>query len=556
MEQGEAVLTTHVDTEQAQVSDGGGALDSAATKLLTAPAEQNTSEPVIVAIAANRMAWAKLGDAVSALDAVSTFPVNERTDETLAAIVSADEVRDHASKNCDETWRAIWRTEPQTFGAVLIAMRYASQHADSYDGIDNEPDLHAWAAEGIRHLITTLPKDSPESTVDASAEYCAALTFEPWTDSFDKTVPTNDEWTALANPHLVLLRLASKTLLRDRGQLREMCAGLWKDEAIGRLVDDLGDTITFFKSIYEVCEQAQMRLLVVSSEIQLDLDAGRTIDDIIAETTGASEDEPPAPTMGHVPAPADAHPDAYGLTVNEDGAGAHIPPGSTVVVEPIPPEPRGLAVAYFAKGGTPSIWHIGDSFDPAFLSVHPDSEVVPQIELFDPVTGRHGYKDARSFVKLHRVKGVYVPADVREAFPPGPEDLPILDDTPDGCLEHIVRDATNYPVLRTNDVAIVDISKTALEHGALCLIAWEGSGERCSILQTNYRKMGSHGPVWCVDPINRPRGPGMMEKRQKRGGLLYASDGPYTPELLQPKIIGTVVGIRRSGHRVATGGRA
>ncbi len=262
--------------------------------------------------------------------------------------------------------------------------------------------------------------------------------------------------------------------------------------------------------------------------------------------------------MGHVPCPLDAHPDAYALRINKDGAGMHAPPGSAVIVEPIPPAPHDLAVAYFKDGGTPSIWHVGNSFRSEFLDYHPDSEVFPLIELFDPTDGRHGYVDCCSLEKLYRIHSVHVPDEVRKQFGAPPDSLPVLDVAPEGCRERHVRDACNYPVLRTNDVALVDVSKTTLEHGALCLIAWEGRGDRCSILQTNRRKTGSDGsaPVWWVDPINRPRGPGMLERRQRPGGLLWSSDGPYKPEHLQPKIVGTVIGILRMEQRVALGGAA
>ncbi|MCC0806531.1 hypothetical protein FPV16_09915 [Methylobacterium sp. W2] len=284
----------------------------------------------------------------------------------------------------------------------------------------------------------------------------------------------------------------------------------------------------------------------------------RAPDDAAVLDAAATELLTERPVMGHAPCPLDAHPDAYALRINGGGAGMFAPPGSAIIVEPIPPAPRDLAVAYFKKGGTPSIWHVGDSFAPEFLNYHPDSEVFPLIELFDPTDGRHGHVDCCSIEKLHRVHSVHIPDEVRQKFGLPPDSLPVFDETPEGCLEHHVRDACNYPVLRTNDVALVDISRTTLEHGALCLIAWGSNRERCGILQTNLRKTGSRGldPVWWADPVNRPRGPGMLERRQKPGGMLYASDGPYTPEHLQPKIIGTVIGIRSMERRVALGGAA
>ncbi|GEO99517.1 hypothetical protein [Methylobacterium haplocladii] len=248
------------------------------------------------------------------------------------------------------------------------------------------------------------------------------------------------------------------------------------------------------------------------------------------------------PKLGYMLRPPGVHPNSYGLRVDENGAGVKMPPGSSVLVEPIPPRGRDFCVAYFVNGRGPSIWQIGESFDPAFLQAGEGSEVFPMIELFDPIDGRRGFVDCRKIEKLHRVHGVTVPIDVLEEFGPAPADLPLLSDNPEGCLEHVVEDATNWPVLRPGDIALVDITKTELMKGALVLLKWNSGA--CSILQTNYRDIGGIGPRWWVDPINRPQGPGMMELRQKRSRLLYASDGPYTVDLLQEKLIGTVVGIR------------
>lgn len=257
------------------------------------------------------------------------------------------------------------------------------------------------------------------------------------------------------------------------------------------------------------------------------------------------------PKFGYMLRPEDSHPDSYGLIVDENGAGVKMPPGSTVIVEPVPPSGRDFCVAYFVSGNGPSIWQIGESFEPDFLQVNAASEVHPMIEVFDPVAGRRGQFDAQRIAKLHRVQGVYIPADVMDKFGPAPADLPLMSEAPEGCLEHYVRDATNYPVLREGDIALIDIGKTELTNGALVALKWKS--DDCSLLQTNYRKMGLTGPVWAVDPLNRPPGPGMMERRQKHTRILYASDGPYTAEMLQEKIVGTVIGIlqRSLGRRAA-----
>ncbi len=77
------------------------------------------------------------------------------------------------------------------------------------------------------------------------------------------------------------------------------------------------------------------------------------------------------------------------------------------------------------------------------------------------------------------------------------------------------------------------------------MLQWN-SGRR-SLLQTNRRQSGGKGALrWWVDPINRPASREALERRladNSPDDMLHTSDGPFTAEHLQSKIVGTVVGV-------------
>lgn len=247
------------------------------------------------------------------------------------------------------------------------------------------------------------------------------------------------------------------------------------------------------------------------------------------------------PPAGSVPAPVDAHPEAYALKVDAGGAGLRCPPGSCVIVEPVSPVGAGLVVLY-RKGRGPEIWDFTQNFVPGMLQVGEGSTITPFLEVMAPVSGRCEYLDAGLIEKAHRVIGVYMPAEIMQQHRPLPPNLPLWTDCPEGMVQHLADGAAAYPLVRRGETVVVDLAQREPAHGALCLLEWN-NGTR-SILQTNLRALGgSTSPAWWVDPINRPVNREAMERLFRGGGMLFSSDGPYSFDHLREKIVGTVVGV-------------
>ncbi|MCJ2044742.1 hypothetical protein MKK58_09405 [Methylobacterium sp. J-078] len=257
-----------------------------------------------------------------------------------------------------------------------------------------------------------------------------------------------------------------------------------------------------------------------------------------------NQERPPA---GTVPAPLDAHPDAYGLMLDANGAGLRCPPGSSVVVEPVSPTGAGLAI-FYRKGGGPEIWDLTHNFAPGMLDVGDGAEMTPLVEVVEPNSGRRGQINAGSVEKVHRVVGVYMPVEVMDEHRSLPSDLPLMTECPEGMVLHYADCAAAYPLVRHGETVVVDPSRRDLVDGALCLLEWN-NGSR-SILQTNHRAVGKgNSPSWWADPINRPGSRQAMERLLRDRAMLFMSDGPYSPHRLREKIVGTVVGVLVPGDR-------
>ncbi|MDP4026978.1 hypothetical protein Q8W71_30780 [Methylobacterium sp. NEAU 140] len=254
--------------------------------------------------------------------------------------------------------------------------------------------------------------------------------------------------------------------------------------------------------------------------------------------------ERPTPP-GRVPAPRDTHPETYALGVADDSLGSHAARGASVIVEPVTPAGAGLAVVYL-RGQGPRVFDLTHNFDPEHATPSaPGSDVEVLIEVALPETGRVGFLRADSVEKIHRVTGIYTPDAAMRGFRPAPPRLPVMRTCPEGMGTHRVEDAVAYPLVRPGETVVYDGMRRDPVHGALCVLQWN-NGSR-SVLLTNQRPLGNSGDdSWCVDPVNRPPSREAAERRivaGPPGAMLYASDGPYSADLLREKIVGTVVGI-------------
>ncbi len=185
--------------------------------------------------------------------------------------------------------------------------------------------------------------------------------------------------------------------------------------------------------------------------------AGRFIrpkPDAVTEVATPSQDAPP---LGTVQVRADAHPDTYGLQVNEGGLGLHAAPGASVIVEPVMPQKAGLAVFYLKGQTGPVIFDLTHEFSPANAGpVAEGSEVVPLIPLCEPGTGIARWLRVDRIEKLHRITGIYTPVEVAERHPPAPTPLPLMGICPETMGEHYADDTAAYPLVRPGETVIYD----------------------------------------------------------------------------------------------------
>ncbi len=249
---------------------------------------------------------------------------------------------------------------------------------------------------------------------------------------------------------------------------------------------------------------------------------------------------------GTVPAPAGTHPEAYAMRVNADGLGLHAAPGAAVIVEPVVPEKAGLAVFYLKGSATPVIFDLTHNFRPEDAGpVAPGSELVPVIELCEPRSGIIRLLDSARIERLHRIVGIHTPAEIAQKHRRSPDPLPLMGECPEGMGEHRLCDTSAYPLVRFGETVVYDPAQREPTHGALCVLEWN-NGHR-SLLLTNLRQVEGKGhPHWWVDPVNRPPSREVMERRLAERSpvdMLHTSEGPFTVEHLQSKIVGTVVGV-------------
>lgn len=455
----------------------------------------------------------------------------------------------------DAQWKhwdeVLLKTVPLTPAGCAALAAYADEWVER-EGLDLDE-----AGSAILDLIAGSPALKTASTAAVedddepfTAEKAAALQFDAF--ALDTPLGSPQDWLGHLSQHALAMHLGDRVPRMSKAD-----AVAFIEEAL-QADHDTGDALfkmlrcakEKFDDYSKLIAVAETRLLVAASTV-----AVSTAEPDQEAQAPAAPAEPAEPVLGYVPRAPETHPDAYGLRVDEHGAGLRAPPGSTVMVEPVRPTKHGLAV-FYRKGRGAEIWDITDSFRPEMLDRAAGSELVPMIEVCDPVSGRRGFMDGTTIEKVHRVHGVYVPEDIMQEFGPLPTDLPTLECVPDGMGEHRVKDAAAYPLVRPGETVIFDPAQRDLETGSLCVLEWRGGGR--SVLQTNQRTLGGIEGAWWVDPVNRPRTQAMADRALAKSGkgpvpILYASDGPYKADLLAEKILGKVVGIlrrpRRAGDR-------
>lgn len=96
----------------------------------------------------------------------------------------------------------------------------------------------------------------------------AEITFEPWEHQPDEwTPPSNAEWAALANPHLINIRLAWVLMFKTKPEVMDVVRDL-DNEAGTELMENMIGSIEYFKWLLTVLEGAEARILCAGSALE------------------------------------------------------------------------------------------------------------------------------------------------------------------------------------------------------------------------------------------------------------------------------------------------
>ena len=112
-------------------------------------------------------------------------------------------------------------------------------------------------------------KSKPATAEDYAAADYGVIDFQGWKP------PSNDEWRKMVNPDLINIRLAyiicSRTKAQNVEALRRM-----DDETFLDFCGGIRDIAKYLKSLAEMLEAAELRLLIAASAIEVadDLQTG------------------------------------------------------------------------------------------------------------------------------------------------------------------------------------------------------------------------------------------------------------------------------------------
>jgi len=96
---------------------------------------------------------------------------------------------------------------------------------------------------------------------DADLDAMAKLDFAAWdTETFDWTPPSNTEWAALANPHLISVRLAWLAVHKSKAGLASVAAQLG-DAGMVEMVSQIGQSADWFERLQKLLATAEARLM-------------------------------------------------------------------------------------------------------------------------------------------------------------------------------------------------------------------------------------------------------------------------------------------------------
>lgn len=102
--------------------------------------------------------------------------------------------------------------------------------------------------------------DIPPPLEPASIKDMAALEFMPWRGLEGWAPPTNAEWTNLANPHLISVRLAWLTVHKSKDELIAVADALG-DQGLMEIVGQIGQSADWFEGLHQLLASAECRIM-------------------------------------------------------------------------------------------------------------------------------------------------------------------------------------------------------------------------------------------------------------------------------------------------------
>lgn len=108
---------------------------------------------------------------------------------------------------------------------------------------------------------------SQDPALEETIEDLASFDFAPWpARPGGWQPPTNDEWIALANPHLISVRLAWLTLYKSKEELANIALELGEASS-AELVSQIGRSADWFKGLHELLASAEARLVCAGAAL-------------------------------------------------------------------------------------------------------------------------------------------------------------------------------------------------------------------------------------------------------------------------------------------------
>jgi hypothetical protein len=96
----------------------------------------------------------------------------------------------------------------------------------------------------------------------------ATMKFKPWRHKSDEWVPpSNEEWSRLADPHLIMIRMAWRLLYKTKPQLVKFLKDIDND-AGSALLQNISSTEEYLKALHAVVAAAEARLFCAGSAMK------------------------------------------------------------------------------------------------------------------------------------------------------------------------------------------------------------------------------------------------------------------------------------------------